>query len=134
MVLGSCDFSDEQFLAALASGELAASQFRHADHLRLAWLWVRRLPLEQAEERVRATIQAFAQRHGVPGLYHETITRAWVRLIATHRETSFGEFLEENEYRLNRELLWRFWTPEVLGSEVAKGQWVEPDRHALPRA
>jgi hypothetical protein len=95
---------------------------------------VHRLPLEQAEETVRATIQAFAQRHGVPGLYHETITRAWVRLIATHHETSFGEFLEANEYRLNRELLWRFWTPEILGSEMAKRQWVEPDRHALPPA
>jgi hypothetical protein len=133
LVLGSADLSDEQFLSAIASAELRPSQFRHADHLRLAWLQVRRAPsLEQAEYLVASAIRGFALKHGVLRLYHATITLAWVRLIAKHDEGSFAEFLRDNEWRLNRELLHRFWTPELLASDAARKSWVPPDIRVLP--
>ena len=132
LVLASAHLSDEEFLAAFHDCRLKNSEFRHADHLRLAWLHLHRAPLEMAFANVRAGIQKFAQHHNAKGLYHETITTAWVRLLSTHHEAGFGEFLIANERRLSKELLHRFWTPELLESDKARRQWVPPDRCALP--
>ena len=132
LTLASAHLSDDDFLSALHTCRLSTSEFRHADHLRLAWLHLQREPLEQALVNVRTGIQNFAAHHGVHDLYHETITVAWVRLLATHHERSFDEFLAGNENMLNKDLLHRFWTPELLASERAKREWVEPDRQPLP--
>ena len=132
LVLAGAGLSDDEFLAAFHSRRLATSQFRHADHLRLAWLHLHREPFDVALAQVRSGIQEFAAHHGLAGLYHETITAAWVRLLATHEEASFAEFIKDNEYRLNKDLLHRFWTPEALASEDAKSRWVPPDRQDLP--
>ena len=55
-----------------------------------------------------------------------------MRLLATHQENSFEEFLRENEARLSIGLLHRFWTPEVLAGQEAALRWVAPDRRELP--
>lgn len=68
----------------------------------------------------------------MPHLFHETVTTAWVKLLSTHHEASFPEFLTNNEYRLTPALLHRFWTPALLDSEAAKREWVPPDKKALP--
>jgi len=130
----SSDLSDSEFLAAFQTCSLPPACFRHADHLRLAWLCVHQHPLDVATEHVRNGIQAYAKHLGQPKLYHETITVAWVRLIASHSEPSFDEFLRLNEHRLNGELLHRFWSPERLQSEMARKEWVAPDRMQLPTA
>ncbi len=132
LVMASAHLSDEQFLAAFHDCRLKNSEFRHADHLRLAWLHLHRGPLEMALANVRAGIHKFAQHHNATGLYHETITTAWVRLLSTHHEAEFGEFLIANERWLSKELLHRFWTPELLAGDKARRQWVPPDRCALP--
>jgi hypothetical protein len=132
LVLASAYLNDEEFLSAFHGCRLKNSEFRHADHLRLAWLHLHREPLEMALANVRVGIRKFAQQNNATGLYHETITTAWVRLLSTHHEAEFGEFLVANAHRLNKELLYRFWTPELLASDKAKRQWVPPDRSRLP--
>lgn len=128
LVLALAHLSDDAF----HSCRLLNSEFHHADHLRLAWLHLHREPPESALLHVRTGIQNFAAHHGAANLYHETITTAWVRLLATHHETSFAEFLKENEARLSIDLLHRFWTPEVLAGPEARVRWVPPDRRDLP--
>lgn len=130
--LGSADLDDEAFLSALRTGRLESSKFHHADHLRLAWLAVHKLTLTEAEEFVCSAIKGFAERHGASHKYNQTVTVGWVRLIATHRESTFEEFLTRNEHQLNQKLLLRFWTASLLGSDLAKSQWIEPDRQQLP--
>ncbi len=132
LVLASAHLGDEQFLEAFHSCRLANSEFRHADHLRLAWLHLHRADLAVALEQVRAGIQRFAEHHGASHLYHETVTAAWVRLLATHHEATFEEFLRSNESRLTAALLHRFWSPELLASDAARHHWVPPDRAPLP--
>jgi hypothetical protein len=132
MVIASAPIGDEEFLQAFHNCELPASWFRHGDHLRLAWLHLHRVPADEALQRVRTGIRRFAAHHGVSHIYHDTLTTAWVRLLATHREPDFAQFMRENEPRLNRDLLYRFWTPDALNSEAAKREWLAPDREALP--
>jgi hypothetical protein len=124
--------SDAEFLAAFHACTLPPSFFHHADHLRLAWLHIHNHPLEAAVDNVRQGIQAYAKHLSKPELYHETLTVAWVRLIASHDEPTFDEFLRLNESRLNAELLHRFWSPERLQSEAARKVWLAPDRMQLP--
>jgi hypothetical protein len=133
LVLATARLRDDEFLEAFHSCSLRTSEFRHADHLRLAWLHLSREPFETALARVRSGIQTFAKYHNLSGLYHETITTAWVHLLATHSESSFDEFLAVNESRLSSNLLHRFWTPEILASREARSHWVPPDRSELPK-
>ena len=130
--LATAHLNDEEFLAAFHSCRLLKPEFRHADHLRLAWLHVHREPLDAALRSVRTGIRNFSAHHGAAHRYHETVTTAWVRLIATHQERTFEEFLRRNEHRLNDALLHRFWTPALLATEAAKTTWVPPDRELLP--
>jgi len=130
----SSALSDAEFLAAFHTCTLPPSCFHHADHLRLAWLHVHQHPLEVATERVCNGIRAYATHLGKPDLYHETMTVAWVRLIASHDEPTFDEFLELNQHRLTADLLHRFWSPERLSSNRARAEWLAPDRMPLPPA
>ncbi len=131
-MLATAHLGDDEFLEEFHTCRLKTSEFRHADHLRLAWLHLAREPFDTAFERVRGGIQAFAKHHNLSGLYHETITTAWVHLLATHSESAFDEFLAVNEPRLSSDLLHRFWTPEILASREARSHWVPPDRCDLP--
>lgn len=124
--------SDAEFLAAFHACSLPPALFRHADHLRLAWLQLHQHPLEIAIDNVRNGILAYATHLGKPEFYHETITVAWTRLLASHDEAAFDEFLQLNAHRLNGELLHRYWSPGLLQSEIARRVWVAPDRMQLP--
>jgi hypothetical protein len=53
-------------------------------------------------------------------------------LLATHHESTFEEFLAKNELRLGKDLLFRFWSPELLDTPEARQAWVSPDRQCLP--
>jgi hypothetical protein len=132
MVIGSAHIDDEEFLRAFHSCELPAACFRHGDHLRLAWLHLHREPAAEALESVCAGIRRFAAHHGVSHIFHATVTIAWVRLLATHNEPDFAQFLRQNKHRLNSGLLHRFWTPGALNSDAAKKGWLAPDRETLP--
>ena len=132
VVVASDGLSDDEFLTALDNCTLPLSCFRHGDHLRFAWLQLHQKPFPDALASVRNGIKKYAAHHGVSHIFHETVTAAWVRLLSTHREESFAEFVRMNETRLNRDLLHRFWTPSALDSPSAKLGWLPPDKEALP--
>jgi hypothetical protein len=132
LTLASAHLNDDDFLEAFHSCRLDNSQFRHADHLRLAWIHLHRQPFEEALRQVRAGVQAFAAHHNLPHLYHETITVAWMHLLSTHHESTFEEFLAKSESRLGKDLLFRFWSPELLDTREAREAWIPPDRQGLP--
>jgi hypothetical protein len=132
IVIASAHLSDDDFLAQFSRCELPLQSFRHGDHLRLAWLLLHRCPFDQALDLVRQGIRRYAEHHGAGHIYHETITTAWVKLIALHHEPSFDEFIQQNEERLNLGLLHRFWSPAALDSQTAKSTWLPPDRKVLP--
>lgn len=132
VVVASANLTDEEFLAAFKGCTLPVSSFRHGDHLRLAWIELHSKKFADALTSIRDGIRQYAAFHGVPQLFHETITTAWVKLIATHDEPDFREFVRVNEHRLNRELLLRFWSTSALDSQEARSAWLPPDRAPLP--
>ncbi len=128
---------DQAFLDAFEAGRAPGGAFRHADHLRLAWILVRRDGAVHAEERIAAGIRRFAAAQGKPDLYHETLTRAWVRLVAAaivdrRSDGSFEDFLGANAAFLDKGYVLRFYSTEALSAPRARREWLEPDLAPLP--
>src|SRR4051794_7800342 len=119
LVVASVGLSDNAFLSALNRCDLPLSVFRHGDHFRFAWLALHSHGFHESVNIVREGIRRFATHHGLAHIYHETVTTAWVHLLASHHEQTFGEFIKEHECQLNLSLLYRFWSPHFLDSKDA---------------
>ena len=128
--------AEESDFQAFESGCYDPPQgFHHRQHVRMAWIYLRRLPLLEALERFSEGIRRFARLKGVPGLYHETITWAYLFLI-NERLRDGGAALEWAEFaRLNPDLLrWKgglleqLYSRQHLFSEKARRVFVLPDK------
>jgi hypothetical protein len=117
--------SDDEFVRAFESCELAPDLFHHRDHIRLARIYVDRLGAAAATERFRTALIKFALHNGVSDKYHETITIAWMRLVIAAADND-GERLLDKKY------IETFYSPELLATEAARTHFVEPDRAPLP--
>ena len=118
--------------------EILASRgaFGHREHLELAWNLLRRYPIDEAAEIMVAAIRHVARLHGAEDKYHETMTRAWLHFVAVHTQRwgaeSFEAFVERNPDLLDRTLIERFYSPELIFSESARVAWAVPDIRPLP--
>ena len=128
--------ADEQFLAAFEASQIANQDFHHRDHLRLAWIQIRRLGLAQATDTVATAIREFARRHGHGDRYHETMTRFWVRVVGMgidrHPTFAFDQLLAAEPHLLDKNLPYRHWSRERMASGEARQMWVEPDLRLMP--
>ncbi|TME89625.1 MAG: hypothetical protein E6I43_00310 [Chloroflexi bacterium] len=128
--------ADDHFLAAFTAGEIANQDFHHRDHLRLAWIQIRRIGLPRALEAVTAAIRQFAAGHGHGDRYHETMTRFWLLVVAMgisrHPTLAFDELLAAEPHLLDKNLPYRHWSRERMGSEDARHRWLEPDLRLMP--
>ena len=128
---------DDEFLRAFFALELPNYEFHHRDHLRLAWLAVRRDGGSAAEEVVTEGIQKFAEHHSHGPAYHDTMTRFWVRLVA-HAVSDrpgildFDEFLAAYPLLLDKNTPLRHWSREAMFAPDARAAWRNPDLVALP--
>jgi hypothetical protein len=128
---------DREFVRGVEDCSLPREEFRHRDHLRLAWLYLQEAPYEDALRRMAQSIRRYAASHGASQKYHHTVTLAWMRLVAAARaarsEPSFDAFLEHHPALLDKTTLRRFYSDARIGSEPARERWVEPDLEPLPR-
>jgi flavin reductase (DIM6/NTAB) family NADH-FMN oxidoreductase RutF len=129
---------DDAFLATFERGGFGGDDFPHTAHLRMAWLYVTRLGPEAAIDRAAGGIRNLAKANGTPTLYHDTLTRAWVYLVAEALErtapTDFEGFLASNPQLLDKRLLLEHYSPDVLSSSQARAAWIAPDVLPIPGA
>ncbi len=127
---------DEQFLVAFEAGRIANQNFHHRDHLRLAWIQIRRLGLERASESVAMAIRQFAAHHGNADRYHDTMTCFWVRVVGMginrHPTLPFDDLLTAEPHLLDKNLPFLHWSRERMRSDEARRRWVEPDLRLMP--
>jgi hypothetical protein len=127
--------NDREFLAAFEDGSLPEDRFHHRDHVRAAWLLLAEEPPAAALARFSAALKRFAAAKGKAGLYHETITWAYLLLIHERRERAgatggFEEFAEANADLLTWKpsVLGEYYSPATLGSDLARRVFLLPDR------
>ena len=110
-------------LADFEAVRIPGSAFPHERHVQVAWDLSRRYSREEAFARLAEGIRGIAARAGVPGKYHETMTRAWFELVAQ------AETLDAHPELLDRSLLARYYSPDRL--DAGRSEWLEPDIEPL---
>ena len=126
--------TDDQLVAAFESTELAGDQFSHMEHVRVAWWYLSHHPLPDAIGRFCAMLRRFATAKGAPDKYHETMTVAYMLVIAERIDSTqsrdWAEFAGRNPDLLTQtpSVLSRYYTDETLASERARRGFVMPDR------
>jgi hypothetical protein len=125
--------SDQDLFRTFESGVLAREMFTHRTHVWLGWIYVTRFPLIEAIERFSARLKAWAKRNGADGLYHETITWAYLMIIneRQHKQPAkdFESFIADNADLLAKpSVLEDYYTRETLTSEYARQHYVMPDK------
>jgi hypothetical protein len=72
--------SDDTFLAEFEACRWPIDHWHHRPHIKLAYLYLRRYPFDDAMNRIREGIKAHNAAHQLPELpmsgYHETMTEA----------------------------------------------------------
>ena len=126
--------TDAAFAAAFRDTSLPTSAFHHRDHVRMAWIYVREFGAGDAPARFAADLQQYARAKGVPGLFHATITTAYIalvaELVAASPDASWDAFAAAHPDLLTWKpgVLDRYYSAERLGSPLARAQFVMPDR------
>ncbi len=113
---------------------LPADQFHHRQHVQVAWLFVRNHGMPAALAEFSAAIKRFADAKGAAGLYHETITWAFLLLIADRQARAPVDTWEDFEAANPDLLTWkpsilsRYYSRELLASDLAKRTFLMPDK------
>ena len=121
---------------AFERGDIRNASFHHASHLQVAWIYLcESASVEEACQKMAATLRRFATAAGKPEKYHETITQFWIRLLAMLRESAGGSnldtILRTNPRLLEKDLTLDYYSAETLWSDCARITWTEPDLKPL---
>lgn len=135
--LGTAHLSDAALMEEFESCRLPTANFHHADHIRLAWIYLDRMTESEAALRIEQSIRRYAAHNNIPHLYHHTITLAWMRLVAAAfrtmpRGSGFTDLSGAYPKLLDVHLLKSHYTKDRLESAQARSGWVEPDLCPLP--
>ncbi len=128
---------DDALLNAFLTTTISAKDFHHSEHVRVVWKLITTVGKGSARERFVGALLRLARANGADQLYHETLTRAWVELIAaaaleTPAARTSEEFLAGNPELLDRSILDRFYSPLLLATDAARTSWIPPDRLPIP--
>jgi hypothetical protein len=136
---------DAEFLRQFEARTLPFEQWTHRAHVKVAFLYLRDHPFDEALARVRAGIKAYNAANQVPegptSGYNETTTVAFVTLVAatmraygnTFPTPDAERFCETHPQLMTRHALRLFYSPERRMHPEAKARFVEPDLAPLPR-
>jgi hypothetical protein len=125
------------------SRELPADQWCHRLHIRVTFIYLREYQFAEALCRLRAKIRAYNVAQRIPESltsgYHETLTVAWLRLIADrmrHNDVPDNSDALCNAHSdlLDKTILRAFYSPDRITSLDAKRSFVGPDLQPLPQA
>jgi hypothetical protein len=135
---------DELFLRDFEAQALSREQWTHRAHVKVAYLYLRTSPFDEALEKVRAGIQALNAANGVEdtpvGGYNETTTVAFLRLVAATMR-AYGEalptptsdaFCDTHPQLMQKQVLRLYYSPERRMHPEARHRFIEPDLAPLP--
>jgi hypothetical protein len=134
--------TDQELAAILPAIAGPTGEFRHRQHIHLAFWAIRRYGMPAATDRICTWIRQIAAYQRAPQKYHHTVSRAWMELVAHHVATDqdkadqdkadFDAFARRNPGLLDKRLLRHHYRATTLASARARLDWVEPDLLPLP--
>jgi hypothetical protein len=128
--------SDAEFLASFESLEIPGSDFRHRDHVRLAWIYLHDSDFAAGAARFCENFGKFVRHIGAESKYNETIT--WFYLVVVFQRIrnepaipDWEAFAKANEDLLDHRmgLIRERYRDETLFSPKARKIFLLPDVH-----
>ena len=117
-------------LARFVRGETDPATFTHREHVRMAFELLRRYDFPETVLHYSRALQALTARAGVPGKFHQTMTVAFLSLIAErlfeHGPGTFETFARTHADLLDGAVLERLYDPERLASAAARTTFLLP--------
>lgn len=117
-------------LGRFMRGEVDPAQFPHREHVRMAFEMLRRHDFAETVLHYSRALRAMTQRAGRPEAFNQTVTIAFLALIAERMEGSAGEFaafIREHPELLEKSVLTRWYAPERLASAAARRTFLLPE-------
>jgi hypothetical protein len=123
--------NDKALLSAFLDGEIDIRNFHHAEHVRVGFELLCHHNFCDALAAYSAALKRIATRAGNPNAYHETITVAFLSLIAEYRASGqypdFETFAQVNPELMDKSILGRWYAPERLASPIARQTFLLPE-------
>jgi hypothetical protein len=129
--------TDPELAAILPAITGPTGEFRHRQHIHLAFWAVRRYGMPAATDQICDWIRQVATYQRAPQKYHHTVSRAWMELVAHHVTTDpdytdFDAFASRHPALLDKRLLSRHYRSSTLAGTYARHGWIEPDLIPFP--
>jgi hypothetical protein len=115
---------------------ITREEWKHREHLVVALYYVTHHDVATAIEQMRSGIlnllaNGFKLDLSKEMPYHETITLFWTKAIAEFHAAQngklIGEMVDEMVGRFDKDYPLRFYSRELLFSDTARAEYVEPD-------
>lgn len=125
--------SDFEFIEQFVNGTLNPKIFNHEAHLRLAWLYIDKFGLEQAERDIQNQLQNFVSSIGAKGKYNKTLTIVATRIVnrfmQNFKSDNFADFINEFPQLVFQfeALVNRHYSFDIFDSQKAKVEFLKPD-------
>ena len=129
----------ESIVRRFETCDFAKGEFTHALHLAVAAWYASQYSEDEALTKMRSGLVHLTAKFGVKA-YHETITRFWMRVARDFMVSEpTGSSLAGSVNRLiarfaAKETIFQYYSRELLQSELAKSNWVEPDLKLISTA
>ena len=130
--------TDGELVTAFETASLPGERFDHAAHVRVGWWYVTHHPIDDAIARFGAALRRFAAAKGAPDKYHQTMTVAWLLIIADRVASAdrldWTTFAARHPDLLTNRpsVLSHYYSEDVLQSPLARQRFVMPDCRPAP--
>ena len=118
-------------LLRFVRGEIDAAAFPHREHVRMAFEMLRRHDFAESVLHFSRALRAITAHAGKPQAFHQTITVAFLALIAERMESTqagdFAAFERENPDVFDKAALARWYPRERLAADITRRIFVLPD-------
>ena len=129
----------DELIAKLEDCTLPAAAFDHRAHVQVGFAYLQRHGYAGALGAMATALRRFAAHHGKQGLYHETITAAFLALIHERmaedlfamggdlsRKLEWESFAARHPDLFAGDLIGRYYSKETLRSDLARRCFVLP--------
>ena len=118
-------------LERFVRGEIDAAAFPHREHVRMAFEMLRRHDFAETVWLFSKALRAMTAKAGKPQAFHQTITVAFLSLVAERMARGgpleFAAFERANRDLLAKGALDPWYRPDRLASELARRTFVLPE-------
>ena len=121
---------EEEELRRFIRGEQDPRSFPHREHVRMAFEMLRRHSFVETALHYSQALRAMTEKIGKPEVFHQTLTIAFLALIAERMHTQgtcdFESFAASNPDLMDKSAVARCYPRERLALEVARRTFVLP--------